>query len=234
MLVPFLNSPSTVLLGVLAAFVFTCLAVQLGSRRLPRDMGREYAVQGQLSAGKPRGAGFLFILAFTAAALLFAPISLEMVLYLLMTFASMMTGFLDDCSSTPWDEYRKGLLDLAVSVLTIVTYINFNGTEVRFALLGKSWQVNQTTAVNMNIEVIALVVLGGTSTAGGVGGVTGTLFAALIVGVLKRRLALMGLGGDIYNFVLGGVLIASLIMFAYLEKKKKIVSREMAIKNMDE
>lgn len=100
--------------------------------------------------------------------------------------------------------------------------------------LGKSWQVNQTTAVNMNIEVIALVVLGGTSTAGGVGGVTGTLFAALIVGVLKRGLALMGLGGDVYNFVLGGVLIASLIMFAYLEKKKKIVSREMAIKNMDE
>lgn len=100
--------------------------------------------------------------------------------------------------------------------------------------LGKSWQVNQTTAVNMNIEVIALVVLGGTSTAGGVGGVTGTLFAALIVGVLKRGLALMGLGGDIYNFVLGGVLIASQIMFAYLEKKKKIVSREMAIKNMDE
>lgn len=100
--------------------------------------------------------------------------------------------------------------------------------------LGKSWQVNQTTAVNMNIEVIALVVLGGTSTAGGVGGVTGTLFAALIVGVLKRGLALMGLGGDIYNFVLGGVLIISLITFAYLEKKKKIVSREMAIKNMDE
>lgn len=100
--------------------------------------------------------------------------------------------------------------------------------------LGKSWQVNQTTAVNMNIEVIALVVLGGTSTAGGIGGVTGTLFAALIVGVLKRGLALMGLGGDIYNFVLGGVLIASLIMFAYLEKKKKIVSREMAIKNIEE
>lgn len=100
--------------------------------------------------------------------------------------------------------------------------------------LGKSWQVNQTTAVNMNIEVIALVVLGGTSTAGGVGGVTGTLFAALIVGVLKKGLALMGLGGDIYNFVLGGVLIASLITFAYLQKKKKLVSREMAIKNMNE
>lgn len=100
--------------------------------------------------------------------------------------------------------------------------------------LGRSWQVNQTTAVNMNIEVIALVVLGGTSTAGGIGGVTGTLFAALTVGVLKKGLTLMGYPGTTYNFVLGGVLIASLIMFAYLEKRKKIASRELAIKNMNE
>ena len=174
MLVPFLNSPSTVLLGVLAAFVFTCLAVQLGSRRLPRDMGREYAVQGQLSAGKPRGAGFLFILAFTAAALLFAPISLEMVLYLLMTFASMMTGFLDDCSSTPWDEYRKGLLDLAVSVLTIVTYINFNGTEVRFALLGKSWQVPVWLFGTLGV-ILLWSAINVTNCTDGVDGLLGTL-----------------------------------------------------------
>lgn len=174
MLVPFLNSPSTVLLGVLAAFVFTCLAVQLGSRRLPRDMGREYAVQGQLSAGKPRGAGFLFILAFTAAALLFAPISLEMVLYLLMTFASMMIGFLDDCSSTPWDEYRKGLLDLAVSVLTIVTYINFNGTEVRFALLGKSWQVPVWLFGTLGV-ILLWSAINVTNCTDGVDGLLGTL-----------------------------------------------------------
>ena len=136
MLVPFLShSPHTVLIGVLASFVFTCLAVQFGARRLPHDMGREYAVQGQLSAGKPRGAGFLFILAFAVAALLFVPFSLEIALYLLMTIASMMTGFLDDCSSVPWDEYRKGFLDLVISVVTVITYINFNGTEVRFLLL---------------------------------------------------------------------------------------------------
>ncbi len=132
---------SSVLLGALAAFVFTCLAVQFGSPKLPRDMGREYAVQGQLSAGKPRGAGFLFILAFTAAALLFLPFSLETGLYLLLTCASMMTGFLDDCARTPWGEYKKGLLDLVISVVAVITYINFNGTQVQFALLGFTWDV---------------------------------------------------------------------------------------------
>lgn len=142
MLVPFLGrSSNAMFLGALASFTFTCLAIQFGSRILPRDMGREYAVQGQLSAGKPRGAGFLFILAFSLSALLFLPFSTEMGLYLLLTCASMMTGFLDDCAKAPWDEYKKGLLDLIISVIVIVTYINFNGTEVQFALLGGSWEV---------------------------------------------------------------------------------------------
>lgn len=99
--------------------------------------------------------------------------------------------------------------------------------------MGRSWQINQETGMNMNIEVIALVVLGGTSTAGGVGGVTGSLLACLIIGVLKKGLALMGLPGTVYNFIVGIVLIGSLILFAYLEKRKKLVSRRMAIENMD-
>lgn len=99
--------------------------------------------------------------------------------------------------------------------------------------MGRSWQINQETGMNMNIEVIALVVLGGTSTAGGVGGVTGSLLACLIIGVLKKGLALMGLPGTVYNFIVGIVLIGSLILFAYLQKRKKLVSRKMAIENMD-
>lgn len=99
--------------------------------------------------------------------------------------------------------------------------------------MGRSWQVNQETGVNMNIEVIALVVLGGTSTAGGVGGVTGSLIACFIVGVLKKGLALMGLPGTVYNFIVGIVLIGSLILFAYLEKRKKLVSRKLAIASIE-
>lgn len=100
--------------------------------------------------------------------------------------------------------------------------------------LGRSFEINSTTAMNLNIEVITLVVLGGTSTAGGVGSVNGTLVATLIIGVLKKGLSLMGMSGDVYNFILGAVLVASLIAFAYLEKRKKTVSRNMAIRNLNE
>lgn len=100
--------------------------------------------------------------------------------------------------------------------------------------LGKSWEINQTTGMNINIEVITLVVLGGTSVAGGVGSVTGTFIATLIISVMKKGLALMGMSGDVYNFVLGAVLVVSLISFAYLEKRKRIVSKKEAIKNLSE
>lgn len=97
-----------------------------------------------------------------------------------------------------------------------------------FMFMGRSFEINSTTALNMNLEVITLVVLGGTSTAGGVGSIRGTVVATLIIGILKKGLALYGLSGDVYNFILGAVLVVSLIVFAQIERKKKINSRKLA------
>lgn len=50
------------------AIVFTpflcALLIKLFSEKLPRDQGREFAVDGKKSAGKIRGAGILFIISF--------------------------------------------------------------------------------------------------------------------------------------------------------------------------
>ena len=62
---------TTAFIGILFAFAATCLVMWKGMGMLPRDQGREFAVDGKKSAGKPRGAGFLFVLVFIAAALLF-------------------------------------------------------------------------------------------------------------------------------------------------------------------
>lgn len=98
--------------------------------------------------------------------------------------------------------------------------------------LGSSWEINQTTGLNMNIEVIAIVVLGGTSVAGGTGSIRGTFVATLIVGVLRRGLALMGMSGDVYNFILGVVLLAALVSFTQSEIRKRTASREAALANL--
>ena len=58
--------------GILFSFFATVLLLWKCKDKLPRDLGRDFAVDGKLSAGKPRGAGFLFVLIFAAAALIWS------------------------------------------------------------------------------------------------------------------------------------------------------------------
>ena len=79
-------------MGVLFAYLATCLTLALFKEKLPRDHGRQFAHDGVLSAGKPRGAGFVFILIFVLAAVLFGDLERELIIYLILTVAAMITG----------------------------------------------------------------------------------------------------------------------------------------------
>ena len=122
-------------LGIMAAYGLTCILLHYCGNLLPRDGGRDYAVDGKLSQGKPRGAGFVFILIFAVAVFIFLPIDRERSIYVILTAAAMLTGFLDDCSKAPWGEYKKGILDLIISVMVAITYVNFQGTTLSIAFL---------------------------------------------------------------------------------------------------
>ena len=65
------------LAGLVFAFIMTCLLLVKCNDRLPKDQGREFAVNGALSAGKPRGAGFIFILVFIVSVVLFCELNTE-------------------------------------------------------------------------------------------------------------------------------------------------------------
>ena len=58
-------------IGILIAFAATCIITNLCKNILPRDQGRAFAVNGQKSEGKPRGAGIIFVLVFAFCSLLF-------------------------------------------------------------------------------------------------------------------------------------------------------------------
>jgi len=75
--------------------------------------------------------------------------------------------------------------------------------------------------LNLNLEAITAVVLGGTSIMGGIGSVTGTFIAVLVLGVLRKGMQLIRLGGDVYNFILGIILVICLISFSYLDSMEK-------------
>ena len=123
-------------LGVLFAFAVTCIAIAKLNRFLPKDMGRQYAHDGALSAGKPRGAGIIFVLVFVAAALLFGKMNREIFFYLILIVVEMFTGFFDDAADKPWGEYLKGFLDLVVAVVAALVFLHYNTSEITFALTG--------------------------------------------------------------------------------------------------
>ena len=64
------------------------------------------------------------------------------------------------------------------------------------------------------LEVIAAVVVGGTSLMGGQGKVFGTLIGAFIIAVIKNGMNLIGLDPDLQLIVLGGVLTLAVILDA--------------------
>ena len=131
-------SPLSALLGLLLGFVLSGVLLALLKDKLPQDHGRAYAVNGQVSKGKARGGGVVFIPVFAAVTLLAAPFSWERCAYLFLTLAAMLTGYLDDRADLPWGELKKGLLDLAICLLTLVTFMNTH-TEYAFSLFG--WKV---------------------------------------------------------------------------------------------
>ena len=76
-----------------------------------------YAINGSKSVGKPRGAGIIFILVFTITCMLFVNLTSEIIIYLILVLAAMLSGYLDDASSSPWGELKKGIIDFIIAVM---------------------------------------------------------------------------------------------------------------------
>lgn len=161
-------------IGVVFAYLVTCILLGTCHGKLPQDQGRAYAHDGKISAGKPRGAGFIFILVFVLTMLLFGSLDRETIIYLILLVAAMMTGFLDDCAKVSWGELRKGMLDLVVAIMTAITYVNFNGSDVLISLTGETLTLHPLVYGILAV-VLVWASINVTNCADGVDGLSGTL-----------------------------------------------------------
>ena len=194
------NVQITAFLGIMAAFLFTCLFLHLFYSKLPTDQGREFAHDGKLSAGKPRGAGFVFILVFMAVTVCFGHINTENIIYLILVFAAMLTGFLDDCSKAPWGEYKKGFLDLVIAVMIAITMINFNGTQISIVSLGIDITL-PPVVYGILAVVLIWVSINVTNCSDGVDGLSGTLTIITLM-TIYIVMELLGTAGNFSYYIL--------------------------------
>lgn len=66
--------------------------------------------------------------------------------------------------------------------------------------------------VAYELDAIAAVVIGGTSLSGGVGSVVGTLFGALIIGVINNGLDLLGVESYYQQVIKGAIIVAAVML----------------------
>lgn len=193
--------------GILFAFVATVFATAKLCDYLPKDAGREFAHDGKKSAGKPRGAGIIFVLAFVVSAFLFVPVNAEFLIYLALIVVCMLTGFMDDASEKPWNEYKKGFLDLCVAALLAVTFLKFNSNVVTLALFGVTFTLPPALFAILTI-VLAWASVNVTNCSDGVDGLSGTLTIITIMTIYGINILL----GKEENFSLMILLFAVSIL----------------------
>ena len=87
-------------------------------------------------------------------------------------------------------------------------------------LVGRTGVGDPNAGQNGNLDSITAVVLGGTSLLGGRGDILGTLVGALIVGVFRNGLQLMGVG-SIYQVLITGILVILAVSVDYLSHRAK-------------
>src|SRR5215218_941354 len=87
-------------------------------------------------------------------------------------------------------------------------------------LIGRIASASPQAGLNANLDSITAVVIGGTSLFGGRGLVVGTLFGALIVGVLRNGLTLAGVDVLWQDFAVGILIIAAVAIDQWIRKVK--------------
>lgn len=197
-------------IGVLFAFIATFAATALLKGKLPTDQGRAFAHDGAKSAGKPRGAGIIFILAFVISALLFADFSVELLIYLALVTIEMLTGYFDDAAEKPWGELLKGVLDLVVAIATAVAFLYYNGNVVSLAIFGISFEI-PVVLYGILIVVLVWASINVTNCSDGVDG----LSASLVITTLGSFFVLnkIMVAGEDINYV---IVLFVICLLAYL------------------
>ena len=127
---PFRLLQSRLILLMLGAFL-CCGATWLLLPRLwdglPHDRGKALVAGSEAAKGKPTGAGLIVVSIFTVLVFMVLPFYWEYTLIAICLFAIMLTGYLDDRSSTPWGELQKGLLDLLLSLVSAYILARWQG-----------------------------------------------------------------------------------------------------------
>jgi phospho-N-acetylmuramoyl-pentapeptide-transferase len=177
--------------GMLACWLLSWwLLPVVAGKKLPKDRGRPFAVEGEVAKGKPTGAGVVFVTIFIFISILVVPFSTKFLIIFLCVGLAMLFGFLDDKSHTAWGEYSKGLLDLLLAAIAAFTLYHFDHIKIWLPFTTRQFTVPPFLFI-AGATIIIWIAINATNCTDGVDGLSGTLI----------MLALITLGVFLYGVV---------------------------------
>ena len=113
-------------------------------------------------------------------------------------------------SGIPVDRYK----------LMIYTASGFMASLAGCIFVSRVSTTRSDMGTGLELDVIAAVVLGGTSIFGGVGTIAGTVLGFIMIQLLKNGLSLTGVKGDATIIVIGSVLILSILLTNFIQHRQ--------------
>ena len=165
--------------------------------RLPRDMGRAFAVGAEASVGKPVSAGLIFISLFCIACLVFLPWNAMPMRAVPFVLVAMLVGFVDDRKRGGLSEYQLAALDAGLAIGSAFALLGLQPAVIWLPIWSGALTLPAWMALPLASGLI-WVSINATNCSDGVDGVSGSLTGSSI----------MILGGLLYA-VIGDRLVAS-------------------------
>ena len=78
---------------------------------------------------------------------------------------------------------------------------------------------NPNSGTGYELEVIAMVVIGGTALTGGRGTIIGTVLGIFILRVMRNGIVLIGVPGLAYNIFIGAIILGMMALHSWLERR---------------
>jgi len=85
----------------------------------------------------------------------------------------------------------------------------------------RTLSANPNSGTGYELEIIAMVVIGGTALSGGRGTIIGTVIGVLILRVMRNGIVMIGVPGLAYNIFIGAIIMTMVALHAFLERRRR-------------
>ena len=106
-------------------------------------------------------------------------------------------------------------------LLFIYTFSGFMSAVAGYIFVSRVSTTRSDMGTGIELDVIAAVVLGGTSIFGGTGSIPGTIIGVVLIQLLKNGLALTGVTSDATIVVIGSVLIFAILVNNFVQSRRE-------------